>query len=128
MGLEFIRAKGEKFTQHRDRSKIQELDTADLISSSKPDHVIRHYQCILTDFSAQVIAGLGLTLMVMSDTEVTVLQSGRNIGYVSSEDVVELIPAMKHNDRVGGLLSVMVVQEPAIDGVFTVKPKTRFKK
>ena len=66
--------------------------------------------------------------MVMSDTEVTVLQSGRNIGYVSSEDVVELIPAMKRNNHVGGLLSVMVVQEPAIDGVFTVKPKTRFKK
>ncbi|HEX4086926.1 MAG TPA: hypothetical protein VHY22_18570 [Chthoniobacteraceae bacterium] len=128
MGLEFIRAKGQKFVQRRDQSKVQELDTADLITSTKPDRVTRLYRCVLTDPGAQVVAGLGLTLMVMSDTQVFVLQHGTNIGYVTGEDVGELIPAMKRNSHVGGLLSVAVVDEPAFDGVFTVKPKTRFKK
>ena len=128
MGLAFIRAKAQKFVQSRDQSRVQELDTADLITGSKPDQITRHYHCVLTDGSAEVVGGLGLTLMVMSETEVLVLQHGTDIGYVSHEDVGELIPAMKRNNRVGGLLSVMVVDEPALDGVFTVKPKTRFKK
>ena len=62
MGLEFIRAKAQKFVQRRDESKIQELDTGDLITSTKPDRVTRLYRCVLTDQGAQVVAGLGLTL------------------------------------------------------------------
>jgi hypothetical protein len=128
MGLEFIRAKAKKFVQHRDKSKLRELDTVDLVTSTKPDRVTRLYRCILVDRGATIVAGLGLNLKVQSETEVLVLQHGTNIGYISPDDVVELIPAMKRNNHVGGILPVIIVDEPAIDGEFTVKPKTRFTK
>lgn len=128
MGLEFLRAKAQRFTQQRDRSKIRELDTEDLITRGKPGIVVRHFRCVLTDMTAEVHAGLGLILFVDSETHVRVLQHGRHIGHVVAEDVQELIVSMKRNDHVGGLLSVTIVEEPAMDGVFTVKPKVRFKK
>lgn len=128
MGLEFIRNKGASFTQRRDQSKLTELDTADLLSTSKPDHVVRYYSCICTDTTAEIIPGLGLTAKVNSPSEVVMLKHGKPIGHLLPEEVAGFISAMRKNAHLGGVLSVTIVEPPGWDGVFTVKPKVAFKK
>lgn len=127
MGLDFLRQKAEKFTQRRDTSKLRELNVEDLLSRGKPDVVVRVFRCLLTDSSAELIRGLALILRVESETQVTVLQYGRHVGHVLSEDIAELTLAMKQNNHLGGLLSVNIEEIPALDGVFTVRPKVAFK-
>lgn len=127
MGLDFLREKAKSFTQQRDASKIKELDIDDLISRGREDIIIRVFQCVLTDLSAKLEIGTALILKVESEDQISVLQSGRKIGHVLSEEIAELIHAMKQNNHLGGLLSVFAQSKPALDGVFTVRPKTAFK-
>ena len=128
MGLDFLRDKAAAFTQRRDQSKLQELDTEDLLSRAKPDAVVRVYAFLRTDPNIEVVPGLGLIARVISETEVIILKHGRTIGHVLPEEVADLTSGMRKNYHLGGFLSLTVVDEPGCDGVFTVKPKKAFKK
>ena len=129
MGLDFIRATGPRFEGKCDSSKLQELDTEDLLSRAKPDLLIRYYQCVLTDPSAEVIPGLGLIAQAKSEAEVVILQHARMIGRMVPEDAAEFTMAMRRNHRDGacGIISLTIVEAPALDGIFAVKPKKPFK-
>jgi hypothetical protein len=127
MGLDFLREKAKSFTQQRDSSKLRELDVEDLLSRGKPDIVVRVFRCLITDLSVPLEGGSALILKVDSETHVSVLQHARAIGHVLPEEVAELTLGMKQNNHVGGMLSVSVEETPALDGVFTVRPKVAFK-
>jgi hypothetical protein len=127
MGLDFLRAKSERFVQKRDDSKGKELDTVDLINRSKPDHFVRLFRCQLTDASATLLTGTGAIARVMIDGQVVIVQSAKTIGYVISPDATELTEAMHRNHRYGGVLSVIVVQEPDFNGEFAVRSKSPLK-
>jgi hypothetical protein len=127
MGLDFLRDKAKSFSQQRDSSKLKELDVEDLLGRGKPDIVVQVFRCLFTDPSVNLEVGSALILKVDSEVHVSVLQHARTIGYVLAEDVTELIIAMKQNHHVGGILSVSVQENAALDGVFTVRPKVAFK-
>jgi hypothetical protein len=127
MGLDFLRDKAKRFTQQRDGSKLKELDIQDLLSRGKPDIIVRVFRCLLSDLSVRIDGGSALILKVESETHITVVQHARTIGHVLPQEVAELALAMKQNNHLGGLLSVSVQETPALDGVFTVRPKVAFK-
>ncbi len=129
MGLDFIRAKGERFEGKCDRSKLRELDTEDLLSQAKPDLLVRHYQCRITDTSAELIQGCALIAQVKGAVDVIILQHARPIGHMIAEDAADFTTAMRknHRDHGGGVISLTIMEAPNFDGIFTVKPKRRFK-
>lgn len=123
MGLDFLRAKEQRFVQKRDASKSKEL-SMDMFGAAKGDAHTHLFRCVLTDAAAQLPAGIGAIARVMSETTVVIVQHAREVGHVVSEDVAALIEAMKKNHRHGGVLSVIVVEEPDFNGEFTVRSKT----
>lgn len=127
MGLDFLRDKAKRFTQQRDESKQKELDVAELLGRGKSDVVVHVFHCLLTDESTRLESGSALVLKVDSDCHVSLLQHARKIGEVVPEEIADLLRSMKANHHLGGVLSVTVAERPAIDGVFTVRPKTPFK-
>lgn len=129
MGLDFIRAKGERFEGKCDRSKLRELDTEDLLSEAKPDLLVRYYQCRITDPSAELIAGCALIAQAKGPAEVIILQHARPIAHMIAEDAADFTAAMRknHRDHCGGVISLTILETPNFAGIFTVKPKRRFK-
>jgi hypothetical protein len=128
MGLDFIREKAKRFTQQRDKSKVEEFDTTDLLSGSKKDKLVPLFRCQLDNLDTAVIAGLGLVGIASSETLVTILQRGKNIGQMLSTDAAELTRLMKLNSCYHGVISLVVVKEASMDGIFVVKAKKAFKK
>jgi len=128
MGLDFIRDTKKPFEQKRDKSKIQELDVADLLSYGKPDEFIPLFRCQLTDLDSALVVGLFLVGRAFSETEVVIMQRGRIIGHMLSEDAAELTRLMKINHRYLGIITFVTEQEAGLDGVFVVKSKQRFKR
>ena len=127
MGLDFIRAKGERFTQKRDDARCQELDTEDLLSRGKPDRIEIHFRCQSEEPTTVLTPGEAVIGRAMSNAEVAILVRGKRIGRMLPEDTVTLVDAMKRNHRHGGIITLIIVEEPSWDGVFVVKPKSRFK-
>lgn len=128
MGLDFIRAKAKRFEQQRDKSKLQELDTADLLSGAKKDRFIRLLRCQLDNLDTIVIPGLILVGHVLSETVVNILQRGKKIAQMLPDDAIELSRLMKLNRSHFGVISLTVLQEAGIDGIFLVKAKKPFKR
>src|SRR6266436_4907267 len=120
MGLDFIRDTKKPFEQKRDKSKIQELDVADLLSYGKPDEFIPLFRCQLTDLDSALVVGLFLVGRAFSETEVVIMQRGRIIGHMLSEDAAELTRLMKINHRYLGIITFVTEQEAGLDGVFVV--------
>jgi hypothetical protein len=129
MGLDFLRAKGERFEAKCDLSKGRELDTEDLLATAKEDLVIKHYRCLRTDPLAEIIAGCALIAQAKSASAVVILQHARPIGHMLPEDAADFTASMRknHRDSAGGLISLTIVDHPDLGNVFTVKPKRRFK-
>jgi hypothetical protein len=127
MGLDFIREKAKRFTQQRDKSKLEEFDTADLLSGSKKDKLVPLFRCQLDNLDTAVTAGLGLVGRASSDTSVMILQRGKKIGQMLTGDAAELTRLMKLNRSYHGVISLVIVQEAGIDGIFVVKAKKAFK-
>lgn len=127
MGLDFIRAKGVQFEQKRDKSKILEIDVHELLSRGKPDELLALFQCQLTDDSAQITPGLPLIARAYAEGDVRIIQSSKVIGVMLPGNALNFTDLMRKNHRLAGLLSVVPVDDPAFDGVFSIKPKTPFK-
>ena len=127
MGLDFIRDKGERFVQKRDDSRLQELDVEDLLSRGKPDRIEQHFRCKLEDKEVELTPGFSVLARAMSDVEVIMMMRGKRIGYMLPADAEKLIVGMKKNQHLGGVITLLVVEEPSWDGVFVVKPKKPFK-
>lgn len=127
MGLDFIRDKAKRFTQQRDKSKLEELDTADLLSATKKDKLVPLFRCQLDDLDTAVIPGLGLVGRVSSETAVAILQRGKIIAQMLPTDAAELTRLMKLNHCYHGVISLVTVQEAGIDGIFVVKAKKALK-
>ncbi|MEN3368896.1 MAG: hypothetical protein V7609_1039 [Verrucomicrobiota bacterium] len=128
MGLDFIRAKAKRYEQQRDKSKIEELDTANLLTDAKKDAVIRLFLCQLDDLDTVIVPGLVLIGRVESETLVNILQRGRRIGKMLPDDAVELTRLMKLNRAHLGVISLTTQTEASMDGIFAVKPKKRFRR
>jgi len=128
MGLDFIRTKGVQFEQKRDNSKVLELDVDELLSRGKPDDLLSLFQCQLTDAGAQIVPGLPLIARAYSEADVRIIQSSKVIGVMLPDDAQNFVDLMRKNRRMAGLLTVIPPEEPGFDGVFSVKPKTPFKK
>ncbi|MEY2536994.1 MAG: hypothetical protein QOG67_734 [Verrucomicrobiota bacterium] len=128
MGLDFIRAKAKRFEQQRDKSKLEEFDTSDLLARSKKDRFIPLFRCQLDNLDTVVIPGLVVLGRVMSETVVTILQRGKIIGHMLAEDATNLARLLKLNHGHLGVISLTIVQEAGIDGVFVVKAKKAFKR
>jgi hypothetical protein len=127
MGLDFIREKAKRFTQQRDRSKLEEFDTADLLHAAKEDKLVPLFRCQLDNLDTAVIAGLGLVGRVSSETSVTILQRGKKIAQMLPNDAAELTRLMKLNRCYHGVVSLVIVSEAGIDGIFVVRAKKGFK-
>jgi hypothetical protein len=127
MGLDFIREKAKRFTQQRDKSKLEEFDTADLLRHAKEDKLVPLFRSQLDNLDTVLILGLGLVGIVSSDTAVTILQRGKKIGLMLPSDAAELTRLMKLNSCYHGVVSLVVVREASIDGIFVVKAKKGFK-
>lgn len=127
MGLDFIREKGKQFTQQRDKSKIEEFDTTDLIAGAKPDQIVPVFRCQLDSLDTQLVLGLGLIGMASSETVIAILQRGKRIGQMVPDDAAELTRLMKLNHCYHGVISLTTESEASIDGIFRVKAKKRFK-
>lgn len=128
MGLDFIRAKGDRFVQKRDEARDEELNNKDLLTEIREDLVIALFHCQLEDAFTTIEAGLPLILRHVSNTDMHVLSRNRKIGFVLPGEVPALIDAMRRNNHASEFLSVLVVEPPGIDDTFTVKPKKRFAK
>ena len=126
MGLDFIRDQKAGFDQQRDASRSRELDL-DLFSNARPDVETRLFKCELTDQDTQIIPGLRLVLRAHSETDVTVIQSGKVIGHIAAEDVGRLTSLMKKNRTHTGILGVSAKTEPDFTGGFKVYPSKLFK-
>lgn len=127
MGLDFLRAKEEQFVQQRDKSKLEELDTAELHSRATPDVSIQQFRCILAE-NAILKPGLELIGRATSESEIRILQRGKDIGYMHPDDAIELNGHMKRNRRYLGVISLIITEAPNIDGEFLVIPKKPFKR
>ncbi len=127
MGLDFIRSKGDRFVQKRDASKASELSIGDLLTDAKQDTRSRRFRCQLTDREAHLPPGVGAIARVLSETSIVIIQHAREIGHVLPEDTLTLIEAMRRNHRYGGVLSVIVTDEPDFNGEFTVRSKSHLK-
>lgn len=127
MGLDFIREKGKQFTQQRDKSKIEEFDTTDLIAGAKPDQIVPVFRCQLDSLDTPLVPGLGLIGMASAETVITILQRGKRIGHMVPEDAAELTRLMQLNHCHHGVISLTTESEASIDGIFRVKAKKRFK-
>ena len=127
MGLDFIRDKGKQFTQQRDKSKLEEFDTADLIAGAKPDEIVPLFRCQLDSLDTPLVVRLGLIGMASSETDIAILQRGKRIGKMLSEDAAELTRLMKLNHSHHGVISLVTESEAGLDGIFQVKAKKRFK-
>jgi hypothetical protein len=127
MGLDFIRAKAKRFEQQRDKSKLEELDTRDLLSGTKADKFVPLFHCQLDSLDTAVVAGLGLIGRASSETSVAILQRGKMVGHMLPSDAAELARLMKLNRCHHGVISLVVVKEAGIDGVFVVKSKKPFR-
>lgn len=128
MGLDFIRAKAKRYEQQRDKSKIEELDTANLLTDAKKDAVVRLFLCQLDDLDTVIVPGLVLVGRVESETLVNILQRGRRIGKMLPDDAAELTRLMKLNRAHLGVISLTTQTEASMDGIFAVKPKKRFRR
>jgi len=128
MGLDFIRAKGVQFEQKRDQSKILEIDVDELLSRGTPDELINLFQCRLTVLNTQIIPGLPIIARAYSEADVRLIQNSKEIGIMLPDDAQNFVDLMRKNRRMAGLLTVIPQEEPSFDGVFSVKPKTPFKK
>jgi hypothetical protein len=127
MGLDFIREKAKRFTQQRDKSKLEEFETADLLRHAKEDRLVPLFRCQLDDLDTVVTAGLGLVGRVSTDTEVTISQRGKKIAQMLPTDAAELTRLMKLNHCYHGVITLIVMQEAGIDAIFVVKAKKGFK-
>ena len=128
MGLDFIRAKGERFVQKRDEARDEELNNEDLLTGIREDLVVAVFRCQLEDAFTTIEAGLPLILRHIGNSDMHVLSRNRKIGFVLPSEVPALIEAMRRNNHTSEFLSVLVVGAPGIDYTFTVKPKKRFAK
>lgn len=128
MGLDFIREKGERFEQQRDKSKVQEFDTTDLLAGAKKDKIVPLFRCQLDNLDTVVIPGLIVVGRVASESVITILQRGKKIGIVIPVDAIQLTTLLKLNHGHLGVISLAVVQEAGIDGIFVVKAKKSFKR
>jgi hypothetical protein len=128
MGLDFIRAKAKRYEQQRDKSKIEELDTANLLTDAKKDAVTRFFLCQLDDLDTVIVPGLILVGRVESETLINILQRGRRIGKMLPDDAMELTRLMKLNRSHLGVISLTAQTEAGMDGIFAVKPKKRFRR
>ena len=97
------------------------------LTAGKPDTRHRHFRCALTDPEAKLPAGTGAILRVLSETQIVVLQHAQNVGHVLPEDTAALIEAMRRNHAHGGILTVIVVEEPDFNGEFIVRAKKPLK-
>jgi hypothetical protein len=127
MGLDFIREKKKRFEQQRDKSKLEEIDTADLLAGSKKDRFVPLFRCQLDNLDTVVILGLVVLGRVLSETSVTILQRGKKVGQMLADDAANLTRLLKLNHGHLGVISLVIVQEAGIDGVFVVKAKKAFK-
>lgn len=128
MGLDFIREKGKRFEQQRDKSKLEEFDTADLLARSKKDRFVPLFRCQLDNLDTAVTPGLVLLGRVLSETSVTILQRGKKVAQMLADDAANLTRLLKLNHGHLGVISLTIVQEAGIDGVFVVKAKKAFKR
>jgi hypothetical protein len=128
MGLDFIRAKAKQFEQQRDKSKLQEFDTTDLLANAKKDKFVPLFRCQLDDLDTIVIPGLVVVGRVSSEVIVTILQRGKKVGHMIPVDAENLTRLLKLNRDHLGVVSFTIVQEAGIDGIFVVKTKKPFKR
>lgn len=128
MGLDFIREKGKRFEQQRDKSKLEEFDTADLLARSKKDRFVPLFRCQLDSLDTVVIPGLVLLGRALSETSVNILQRGKKVAQMLPDDAANLTRLLKINHGHLGVISLTIVQEAGIDGVFVVKAKKAFKR
>lgn len=128
MGLDFIREKGKRFEQQRDKSKLQEFDTTDLLAGAKKDTIVPLFRCQLDNLDTVVIPGLIVVGRVASESVITILQRGKKIGRVIPIDAIQLTTLLKLNHGHLGVISLAIVQEAGIDGIFVVKAKKSFKR
>jgi hypothetical protein len=128
MGLDFIRAKAKRFEQQRDKSKLEEFDTSDLLARSKKDRFIPLFRCQLANLDTVVIPGLVVLGRVVSESVVSILQRGKKIGHMLADDAANLTRLLKLNHGHLGVISLTIVQEAGIDGVFVVRAKKAFKR
>ncbi len=127
MGLDFIRDKKESFDQQTDDCLNRELDL-DLVTGAYEDQDSQLIQCELIDESASVSpGGYRMILRIHSEQEATLLQAGKAIGKVTSEDLPRLVSLAKMNKIHTGIISVMATDEPDILGEFHVRPLKPFK-
>lgn len=127
MGLDFIREKAKRFEQQRDKSKLQEFDVADLLSRGKNDRFVPLFRCRLDTLDTALVVGLALVGRAYSDASVAILQRGKTIAQMLPEDAAELTRLMKANHCHHGVITLIVVREAGIDGIFVVKAKKSFK-
>jgi hypothetical protein len=127
MGLDFIRAKAKRFEQQRDKSKLQEFDTTDLLTGAKTDKFVPLFRCQLDSLDLVVIPGLIVVGRVSSETVVTILQRGKKVGHMIPADAIQLTTLLKLNHGHLGVISLTIVQEAGIDGIFVVRAKKPFK-
>ncbi|MGI8962329.1 MAG: hypothetical protein ACR2IV_21740 [Bryobacteraceae bacterium] len=127
MGLDFLRAKAKRFEQQRDKSKLEEFDTSDLLARSKNDRLVPLFRCQLDNLDTVVVLGLVVLGRVLSEKVVTILQRGKKVGCMLPEDAANLTRLLQVNHGHLGVISLTVVQEAGIDGIFVVKAKKAFK-
>ena len=101
MGLDFLRDQKEQFVQKRDKSKLAELSTGDLLTRGTPQEVQFVFNCQLTDPTAQIVVPLPLLgkVLLTPSPMVEVSQSGRVIGHLLEADAIKLVDLMKRNHR-----------------------------
>ena len=128
MGLDFIRAKGDRFVQKRDEARDEELNNEDLLTGTREDIVIVVFRCQLEETSVIIEAGLPLILRYIGNSDMHVLSRNRKIGVVLPSEVPDLVDSMRRNNHTSEFLSVLVVEAPGLDNTFSVKPKKRFAK
>lgn len=126
MGLDFIRDKKEAFEHQRDAAISRELDT-DLLTGAYADDESQLFKCRLTDEGANITPGYRLVLRAYSETEISVTQAGKKIGFVTEPDAFLLVSLMKKNGTHTGIISVSATEQPDILNEFNVRPLKPFK-
>jgi hypothetical protein len=118
MGLSFLRAKADAYTQRKSIQLSSMLEADLLLGQSENHHDL--ITCYRADHDISINAGMRVLILVVPEKTLQVRRGNLTIGYVDSGDERRIRDYLEENPGAQGALPGIVVQAPELDESFIV--------
>jgi hypothetical protein len=118
MGLSFLRAKADAYTQRKSIQLANMLEADLLLGQPENHHDL--ITCYRVDHDLSITVGMRVLILVLPGKTLQVRRGNVTVGYVDSGDETRIRDYLEEHPGTQGALPGIVVQAPELDETFIV--------